>query len=346
MNRHSGTTLVEVLVAIFITALGLMGLLALFPLGAVSMARAIQDSRSAQAAAMAAAVAESMNIRNDPLVIGSPDVFIDSGIVGLDGKPVLASPDGPSYPVFVDPLVAYAFPVQAPGVAQANSSVGHLQRGGALNRRNVSFVRSLPGALRWFTLTDDLTFQKDGPYIGLACNNPGPSGVVQRQGRYSWSYLLRRSRSADKSVVDLTVVVYSGRGLQQNYNTPQASLNFGETAYGSVAFDTTTNVVSVYWGTRETNPEKPAIRPGNWILDATMVKEVPPKSGRFQPEPHGFFYRVVNVTEKPNEVDLELQTNPRRSTINRTTGLPVPYGVLVVLDNVVEVFEKGPGWRP
>jgi hypothetical protein len=345
MIRHSGTTLVEVLVAIFITALGLMGLLALFPLGAVSMARAIQDSRSAQAAASAAAVAEGMNIRNDPVVIGSPDVFVDSGIVGLDGKPVLASPDGPGYPVYVDPLVAYAFPGKAPGIGQGQLPASHIHQGGWINRQNVSFVHSLPGAIRWFTLTDDLTFQKDGPFTGLACPNPGPSGVVQREGRYSWAYLLRRPRSADKSVVDLTVVVYSGRGLQLNYNPSLASLSFGETAYGSVAFDTTTNIVSVYWGTGQTNPEKPAIRPGSWILDATMVKEVPPKSGRLQADPHGFFYRVVNVTEKPNEVDLELQTNPRMDTIYRT-GLPAPYGVLVVMDNVVEVFEKGPGWRP
>jgi hypothetical protein len=344
MNRHSGTTLVEVLVAIFITALGLMGLLALFPLGAVSMARAIQDSRSAQAAATAAAVADGMNLRNDPAVLGySGDAFIDCGIVGLDGKPVLAGPDGPGYPIYVDPLVAYAYPVQAPGVAQGHLPTGHIQQGGFISRRNVSFVHSLPGAIRWFTLTDDLTFQKDGPYVGLGCP---PGGVIQREGRYSWAYLLRRPRSSDKSVVDLSVVVYSGRGLQLNYNTPQSGLNFGETAYGNVAFDPTTNVVRVYWGTPQTNPEKPAVRPGSWILDATMVKEAPPKSGRFQAEPHGFFYRVVNVTEKPNELDLELQTNPRMGTISSQGGLPVPYGVLVVLENVVEVFEKGPGWRP
>src|SRR5207253_9862097 len=44
-QQRSGTTLVEVLVAIFVTAIGLLGLLALFPLGAVSLAQAIKDSR-------------------------------------------------------------------------------------------------------------------------------------------------------------------------------------------------------------------------------------------------------------------------------------------------------------
>src|SRR3954469_13698210 len=46
-----GTTLIEVLIAIFIMALGLIALLTLFPIGAVQMARAIQDERAAQVAA-------------------------------------------------------------------------------------------------------------------------------------------------------------------------------------------------------------------------------------------------------------------------------------------------------
>lgn len=50
-----GTTLIEVLIAIFIMALGLVALLTLFPIGAVQMARAIQDERAAQVAANSAA---------------------------------------------------------------------------------------------------------------------------------------------------------------------------------------------------------------------------------------------------------------------------------------------------
>src|SRR5262249_22824274 len=158
----------------------------------------------------------------------------------------------------------------------------------------------------------------DGQHTGRASL---PGGVVQSEGRYSWAYLLRRPRSTDRSVVDLTVVVYSGRSLYRGS---------GESAYGDVGFDPSTNIVSVpYAG------DKPAIRVGGWILDASLaIQEVPPGSGNFVPQPHGFFYRVVNITEKPNQLDLELQTNPRLSTINSTTGKP--YGVLVVLENVVE----------
>jgi len=52
MHRRA-TTLIEVLTAIFIMALGLVSLLTLFPLGAAQMARAVQDERAAQIAANA-----------------------------------------------------------------------------------------------------------------------------------------------------------------------------------------------------------------------------------------------------------------------------------------------------
>src|SRR5207248_8529795 len=51
--RRSGTSLVEVLIAIFIMALGLMALLTLFPLGLLQMAASIKDDQCARAAANA-----------------------------------------------------------------------------------------------------------------------------------------------------------------------------------------------------------------------------------------------------------------------------------------------------
>src|SRR5438309_12071729 len=53
MNRRSGTTLTEVLMAIFIMGIGLMALLTLFPMGAIQMAQALKDQRAAEEAASA-----------------------------------------------------------------------------------------------------------------------------------------------------------------------------------------------------------------------------------------------------------------------------------------------------
>src|ERR1700752_85863 len=55
MPRRNATSLVEVLISIFIMALGLMALLTLFPLGAVHMSRALQDHRAGTLAANSAA---------------------------------------------------------------------------------------------------------------------------------------------------------------------------------------------------------------------------------------------------------------------------------------------------
>jgi hypothetical protein len=339
MIRRFGTTLIEVLVAIFVTAIGLLGLLALFPLGAVNMAQAIKDSRCAQASATAFALFEGMeypvlapegqkrivNIRNDPLVVGDPgDVFVDA-----DSNRPRADPDGPSYPVYVDPL---GF---ASNSTPSNKYVGYGASG--IPRRTMSFVKNLSTAIQWFSLLDDINFLKDGPYTGLACpprelapSTPGV-GLIQREGRYSWAYLLRRPRSSDKSVVDVTVVVYNGR---------PTILGQGENVYGPVTFDPNSNLVRVYFVAGQ---EKPAVRPGGWILDATLVKGAfiaVSRASNQAPDPHGFFYRVVNVTDGTDlgrpYVGLELQTKPKIGT---------SFGVLVVLDGVAEVFEKGPGWR-
>jgi hypothetical protein len=132
--------------------------------------------------------------------------------------------------------------------------------------------------------------------------------------------------------VDLTVVVYSGR---------PALPGKGENIYTSIVFPTDNAPVRVHWGGAHQNSEKPSVRAGSWILDATMVN--PGRGTANIPDPHGFFYRVVNVTEGSDAggsyVDLELQSPPKKPT-------PNGQGILVVLESVAEVFEKGPGWRP
>jgi Tfp pilus assembly protein PilV len=50
-TSDAGSTLIEVLVAIFVMGVGLLALLTLFPLGALEMAQAIPDDRTATIAA-------------------------------------------------------------------------------------------------------------------------------------------------------------------------------------------------------------------------------------------------------------------------------------------------------
>lgn len=74
LHTRAGVTLIEVLVAIFITGIGLLALLVLFPLGAADMARSIQDDRAGKVAADAEALSQAgqdLLTRSGQFVVGS-----------------------------------------------------------------------------------------------------------------------------------------------------------------------------------------------------------------------------------------------------------------------------------
>src|SRR5579859_7906475 len=101
MKARAGVTLIEVLLAIFIMAIGLLALLTLFPVGAVSMAQAIRDDRVAQGAQQATAYANALNFRNDT-ALGLQAAFISNGN-GPTSINLRSNFIGPSLPVFADP---------------------------------------------------------------------------------------------------------------------------------------------------------------------------------------------------------------------------------------------------
>lgn len=385
MRHRSGATLVEVLVAIFVTAIGLLALLALFPLGALTMAQAIKDDRTATAAANAAAAAEAHIVRQSPWVTDSPpapDPFINPAIPGSPISINLrnAHSDLPGFPVYVDPIGFQAYTgltgLQGPPWGWLGGLIG-------VPRRSLRFIHwgtdalgnayQRPAAERsrlttsWFTLGDDMNFLHDKtsaefPYLGLPCQ---PNGAVQREGKYSWAYLLKRPRAAESKVVEVTVVVYSSRaGFVSDSTGP--ILPLGETAYATPQRPTNQSAASLY-SNREgktvltvswtTSQERPQVRKGGWVLDASMEGVGSPVLNNWA---HGYFYRVVGLTDNgDNTMDLELQTPLRLDVDTITpahgeawTGLATPAparsrtGRVFVLDNVVEVFEKGPGWMP
>src|SRR5262249_39185814 len=137
-----------------------------------------------------------------------------------------ATADGPSWPVYVDPIGQRSY------LAPYNSWVGGRV---GLPRKNVNFVAaSTPNALQWFTLLDDLNFGTDGK----------PASPVRRGGEYSWAYLLRRPQYSNAAFVDLTVVVYRQRSLALT-----GSFAAAETPYsGIVNMATSPNVVTLTKG--------------------------------------------------------------------------------------------------
>jgi prepilin-type N-terminal cleavage/methylation domain-containing protein len=336
MNRRRGVTLIEVLVAIFVMALGLLTLLALFPLGVLTMEQAIQDDRAATAVENATALAIVQDIRHDPAwtqpQLGAvkplyrnpnPAVFSD------------APPDGPSYPVYLDPngWRSYLPPYQSViGGGQPNGTpIG-------VPRSTVSFVNSNADFLRWFTLLDDIQFDDGtkGSPAGTPSLVSNPPPTFERDNRYSWAYLVRRPMTGDPTVVELSVVVYAQRQMALN-----SSLQGDEAAFAAT-FDPSSNIVSIRWNPN-VGQAPPNIRPGTWIMDTSLTPSTT-QAGLFGP-PHAYFYRVVGVTDtSATSMDVEVQTPLR--------GFPIPgaqqplSGTIVVMEGVAEVFDKGTGWHP
>lgn len=318
MRHRPAVTLVEVLIAIFVMGIGMLALLVLFPLGALSIARALQDDRAAQAGANASAVANALDVRHDPAVTPAfADPFpslppalrrqyqLPPGLTGVW--------TGPGWPVFIDPYYFNFGPTYASlGSFPAAQTPG-------IPRRGMSGITTGALTVRWFTLLDDITFTSGE----LADGSPeAPSGVVKRGDRYTWAYLVKPARVSNPEVVDLSVVVYSGRAVQ----VPSL-----EQPYAAVGLKGDTTLTVTYTG------DKPQFRKGVWILDVTYDSTTL--------IPHADFYRVIGTTDiDASTVQLEIQ-----GTLKAPLPAPAgnsPSGAIVLMDNVVEVFDRGSGWRP
>jgi hypothetical protein len=341
MTRRSGITLIEALMAIFVMAIGLLALLTLFPLGAVQMAQALKDERTAETANNAVALWKAFDLGNDPNINN-----VNFENPWPPNLPQLPNGNTPTYPVFIDP-VGYAsmgLPV-APNIA-----------GQPLGIKRVMPSATCPmtgNPPRWCYLLDDITFADNGvPYPGNPTPAPATGGSnipIQRTGRYSFAYMARRQvaiqpqpllvpRTAPFPPIDLTVVVYSGRtaGLDANLQP------LGETAYPQTTW-VSSNLVSIDW----TNQKKPNLRRGSWVLDARMIHQLPSTGAIVPPlAPQGYFYRVVSVNEvSPTVMEVELQAwlgGPIRGPTGQIGATGQNYmGPLVVMEGVSEVFERG-----
>jgi hypothetical protein len=350
MPRRTGATLIEVLVAIFVMGIGMMALLTLFPLGALSMAKAIRDDRAAQVGINATGTAALRNIRSDPgdtafswpslaSIMKNPTNYFGLAAGSLPD----ADPEKKSYPVLVDP-VGY----------QSSVAPFHRRAAGSLwlPRYQPTFVATstqpVARTFQWFTLLDDLAFDSEENSNNVGNPKNLLPGVVERYSRYSWAYLVQQPRTADTAVVNLSVIVFDGRPLGLTGNlTPSETLYEGfSSPISEVAFDASSNVIRVRW--EFFNSLIPQVRAGDWVLDASRV----------QKESHGYFYRVGGITEGSEEIpsgsgkfyqylDVEVQ-QPLRGFTGTFASSANPVADpnrarLIVMEGVAEVFERGVG---
>lgn len=305
MNRRPAVTLMEVLIAMFIMAIGMMALLALFPVGAVSMAQALKDDRCAYASYVSENVALATNIRyRDPYVnaaLASPTALLN-GLVYVDPYGVAASPTTAPFGTPLGLLGAF------PGIPRVAPSFVYTPP--------ATLPLPLPAALpftpfndRWFSLQDDMTFLESG--------SPQIDGAFLDRGRsYSYAYLLRRqppvllaSDPFPNSMysVQLYAVVYKGRPTVGSLS-PESNYAAAGAAGGNGIILTPTPPYA--W--------PPPLKRGGWIFDPI----------------NGLFYRVTNYTEAAGTMTVEVQQN-----------LTANVAQITIMDYVSEVFDKGVGWQ-
>lgn len=362
--RRTGVTLTEVLVAIFIMGIGLLSLLAMFPLGAINMKLAIQDQRTADAARNATVVARLLDFREDQYVFPNyTNVDWNPPVLGGAAPPTtlpLPSTSGPSYPVYVDPV----------GVSAGSNWTGYLPSVSSGFRRVAPFSMYAPGPTlnptvveRWTKVLDDMAFDDRGQ-VKLV---PPIGGQPQREPRYSYAFMCRQIRawggrstanaagrfydpitpdpatvpgplfpyttefpySRTPQGVELAVVVYDRRPNFVVGGAPVEEKSYQAIFGWNGSGIQVPNVGVITW---QAGAAQPAVRRGTWILDATVTDAV---SG-----PRGYFYRVANVTQlSATTLEIEFQQNVRASTT--PTSSFANNNVAVVMESVVEVFDKG-----
>jgi hypothetical protein len=177
-------------------------------------------------------------------------------------------------------------------------------------------------------MLDGITFFRGDAAAGANATPDTTQGSVLRDGRYTWAWLLRRPQAFSDNVIDMSVILYSGR--------PTTTLT-GEVTCNAAGTAGTTSVAMTFAA-----GARPSLRNGGWILDVTptTVGSIPNPNPGGAPIPiqavYGYPYRVVSVTDvSPTQVTLELQT-PLRNAVS----------VVTVLEYAVEIIDRGSFVQP
>ena len=343
-TRRPGVTLTEVLVALFVMAVGMIALLVMFPLGAQQIAQAIKDERSAQAANNADTLMRDHWRQNVVELIraGVPESRLVNPADGLNVQYMTAmeQPNNPvsdrpatlpplsdanfrtfdtenaraSYPVFVDPYGdvtrSSVFPASrrwVGGVHQntANTATIVPATYPRMPRRTLNFPQTQASlGVDWQYRHATLQDDLDFGEDGNA-NHLGTG--VTRTGRYNWAWVLQRPTQGNRLITNMTVVVYDQRAYKYARPEDEIAYPFRVILPVKPLLPNVTQVMLFYNEANDLPP--PAVRPGQWVMDGTInTMLAAPNANR--PVRSAHFYRVTAVTEDTTNkvVTLDLQT--------------------------------------
>lgn len=355
MTRRPGMTMTEVLVAIFVVAIGLAGVMSMVPFGAKQMSDALVADRATSHATTIDGMVRSYwkeKIVEDPKQDNSPAptppaAYLDREpfFVALDdpgrGLPRAGMTNEASYPVFLDPMgvvgrvgrgdqfwVGDSGGTNVPrrsmnGVQYLSPYAPYLSPNGNPGPppgTNVVNTRESSTALRMWSQADGFSWNEDSvPEKDLTTKT-----TMQREYRYNALAVIQRPSNSARYNATLKVVVFSNR-RHMFYPTSGP-----EPVFNNVSLTPGTTAIQL--------PATADVQKGGWIMDGTVTVPSP----TVPLIRHANFYRVVSAVDNGAVVngvamvDIELHT-----PITRTDGRPDRYdATVVVLPGVAGVFER------
>jgi hypothetical protein len=364
-TRRTGLTLTESLVALFVASIGLIGLMALFPLGALQMAQAIKDHRCTEAATRFDTMFRAewdFSLENSNSTYFTVRNAMQHRVPANptnSGNGQLRSYLGASRPVFVDPLgaamtatlanidphcvgnrnpltlpLAYnpTVPLPLPPTFTSPLKEDYVFRVG-LDR-----LTTLQQRFTFCSLLDDVTYDETGrPLLEVG------STTIERGGRFSAVAVLQRMQP-NILQLEFKILVFDGRAAtympdsnEQRFGQKPDPMNPLPATVPLTLSTGQTQISIVYAG------EPPSISKGRWIMLRTSGWSDIPNTNDAMGNPITpywaakapvvSFARVVSVdAETPNLLTFEISTPITAihdvSTFNVPVA-PLPPGVTV-----------------
>ena len=265
-------TMTESLVAIFVVAIGLTGVMALFPFAASQMSHALVSDRTTSLATSIDGFVRTQWPNAGP---GDPywDALDDPGThdatnLAMPTVPTTSTTTESSYPVFLDPMGVYRIDTRS---QRWVGDTGNTY----VPRRTMNLVTNQSNppntAYRLFSQADGFTYSEDGV---------PEASVAMRELRYNALAVIQRPKNGNRNSATLTIVTFDKR---RHLFYPTDS----EQVFTGVTFTPTRTQLLV--------PTSADIKKGSWIMDGT-VTTTPPYIR------HANFYRCVSVTDNGSVV--------------------------------------------
>lgn len=337
--RRPGLSLLEVIVALFVMAIGMISLLTLFPLGALQMGQALRDARAAETCSQADTMMrlwwQRDVVEGNPFgSVGLQDPafgFLDNPQNTLPALPFAGDTIRSSYPVFIDPI-GWDARTGKPAVVKTQVAGG---LGGLTPRRSMFWITNDPNNLagpyparsttfqsafsfRTATMMDDITFNEAA--LPDSTSTAAVPGTLARQGRYNWTAVIQRPDNVNRFVADLKILVFDGRA--PGIAPADAERVFNPAGAASVG--TSQIVLNV----GATPPDY--LRAGSWIMDGTLIAA---GAGAPVSVRNAVWYRIQSIDKDTlaGAFIIDLQT-PLLRPVTAASQIYVFKGLLEVFD--------------